>query len=738
MSRKFRIDEIRFYVWALKEFGYDVRDFAEGFQEYPQANLSTIESVLRSEIKEDAQHQLNNWLYVDRAIEAIGMLEADGYTLGDQGRLVKDSYEKIRGKTNDVFISLLQPNLNVYIGQLRGATSTFEAVPNQAVQDAKLFGAFNAYNREILNQNGFEQQNELVMRDGAAYGSGVWYQHYDPLAADPDDTFFEERARSGDPIDFEDYMRLQKLTKAHQIEYVNTFEVIGCRYMAGPSSWDLDTHPYTTRCRQVRLAEAMRDFPDYADKMRPAMAQEYRDTNPYSYMYQRDTQDTITRFDVEIRFPLSYSYEVPIRLANGEIVYHNHPHKRDMICHVTMFEGVGIVDMKVDQFAHHAKTLTQWVNYPSSKHSRGIGLCKYGYAPQRVHSIMFNGKLRFFKRMIKGGGFFFKGVIDREDIEAQTAEHAWIGIDPAKLPADLAARPIGELIHSNPPPQFPNAYDQMESNAFNYVNLTMSAPPPSKGFRSGNSGRQELALMSQTEMVMNSGSKAFEAAMLPLGRKQHSNIIQFDGATPNITFFKQNPLGQWDEIVLNEVVDTYLIGDGVWKEWQAVPYLIRNNIMTLRYSTQLTTHSLLPNNPTELRLFYSDLLTKITPYIQSGPGLVMLKYLDAYGFGGLPGFQQMIDEMRQELAREQQIMMQQNQAKLQQDAQQQQFDNYAKLNELAQNKYRLDTNRASDTTKQAIQLVEAMIKAQQEGVQPDKLLSQAKSMIPGAGQPAAQ
>lgn len=741
MKSPLRIDQIQFWVWALSQDwpsmpgGYDsennhgaLKRMAPGYKDVIQAKTATLDNLIETELELDARHQQYYWLWIDRAIEAIGMMEADGLDLASRGKLFAQHYYDAHRSASEknAFISLVKPNIDSYMSQLRDTGVVFEAAPNDSAQDAQEIADFNDYSAEILNGNHFQQAKELHLKDFATYGSGVFGVDYRIDEANPDDMFLEERIAAGEVIDFEEYQRAKRLINAHVVEYIDTFEIIAHRNAAGNDSWNIagsTQHPLAHRVQQKRVAWLKRKYPKHADKITAQTSDIYRQTNPTSFVLDYNDEDQATLKTTWIRFPVSYDLTIPIRLADGDVVNKLHTKNRSAICRVDRIEGVGIVDMHLDRFAHNMIPLAQAVNFPSNKHSRGIGMCKFGYAPQKVHQIMFNGRLRMFERMTKGGGWFFKDVIDKKEIQAQQKEGTWIGIDRSKLPADLANRPIKELVSENQQMQFPTIYERLEAATSSYINTAMSAPPPSKGFRGGTSGRQDLALINQANEVSSGGQRNYEAVMMPLGKLMHANIIQFDGDRMNLEFMAEDPSAEHGvrRVVLNQVIneqvtfDPYGDDDGRMARWKILPTKIRNNLKSLKFTTKLSTRSLMPTNPTERRLFMSDIIQRFMPLTETERGIELLKWWVEAGMGGLPGFETRINNIQQSIQRDRQFEMQMAQRAQASEEQSQQFDQMVKSEELAQNLKRLEDMNDDNRRKAIIDLIDLMIEASEQG-----------------------
>lgn len=753
MASKFRIDQLDFYVWALSQEwpsmpnGFDgennhqvLKELAPNHKDVIQASTETINNQLEQELQLDARHQQYYWLWIDRAIEAIGMLEADGLDLTNKGQVFAQHYYRAHEEATkkNAFISLVKPNVEIYKSQLRDSGVVFEAKPNDPKQDAQEIADFNDYASEVLNHGNFQKAKESHLHDFAAYGSGCFRVDYRQDEANPDDMFLEDRIRRGEVIDFEEYQRYKKLLKAHVIEHIDTFEIIAHR---NAHSWDMAgslDHPLVHWVRPERVSAMRQKYPKHAHRITSNTSDIYRQTNPRSFILEADDEDQVTVKSTWIRFPVSYDLEIPIRLADGEIVKKPHTKNRSAVCRIDRIEGVGVVDMELDRFAHNMLPIAQAVNYPSIKHSRGIGMCKYGYAPQKVHQIMFNGQLRMFERMVKGGGWFFKDVVDKKEIREQQKEGTWIGIDRSKLPADLKNRPIKELVAENNQMQFPTIYERLQATTESYVNTAMSAPPPSKGFRGGTSGRQDLALINQAGQVSSGGQRNYESVMMPLGKMVHSNIVQYDGNRLNLEVMIEdqgNP-GQFRKIVLNQVINEqvkfnpYGDDDGRMSKWEILPTKIKNNLKSLRYTTQLSTRSLMPTNPTERRLFMSDFIQKIFPLTETKRGIELLKWLVESGMGGLPAFDTRIAAIEQSINEDRQFQQSLAQNEQKREDAKMAFEQMVEKEELAQNLKRLNDIEDDNRRNAIIDAVELMIEASEPGKSfaPQQVLQQLQSL----------
>lgn len=659
------LDDLNQYAHAFHQFGIDVTHMTPRMMDVDQLDLSTIDQMLQDELQKDAYHQQQFWLWIDGAAEAIGMLEADGYRLDVNGRVSRTSYfNSYKKRDRDAFVSKVRPNVERVKNHIRSAPLDFEAVPNNPDQ-AGTVAALNQYVDEIKNRNQFESQLDDFIDDGVKYGSGILFNARVSDQKMSNLQRYHEKVQQGMPLSYQEFVQYDEHLHQHKLEHIDTFEMIRCRYVKGKDSTHLKNHPWIHHVKQRRVADLRIEYPHVADRIQCSTDPVWQTTSPYSMLYEQ-SDDTATWYRHYVRFPVKYVQEVPVVVA-GEVIFQKRMVYRDAIAQIDRIKDVGIVDMQIDMYHHGEFPLDYWVHSTSSKHACGIGLVKHGRDAQRIYTIMLNGKLRYFKRMVKGGGFFMGDVLDQKTINARTREHEWIKIDINKLPGELKNRPLNELIQDNRPGSFPQVYDNLLLNAERAIDEGMSVPNASKGVQQGSSGRQEAILANQAQMVMNSGLGALEKALLPMGRKLHQNILQFDAGT-YFTIKRQDEVnGDTQIIEFNKQLDDYVVYDQ-FGEPQLKPLAILNNLGDLEISTQISTRSIIPSNPAEKRQFFQDILVQFFPYLQGGEKeLVFLKHINKLGFGGIPHFDRMISEL---LAAEQKRQQQQIMA-MQQEQQQQ-------------------------------------------------------------------
>ena len=702
MSRKFIFDQMGFYVWALKQKwpsnpdGYDMRMFAPDYNDYPQADLATIQSELENELMLNADHQRLAWLEIDGAIEAVAMLESDGLINTEKPELNKSWYAETRkGRKNSVYTTRVRPNVERVKNHYRNIPAMWSALSEDPEATTEAIEGFNAYNRHIASENNWFDNRDSVLNEGIAFGSGAVNVLHDANLQMPDDTWFEERALQGQPLEYDEFRRFHKTVRSHVIEYVPTFELVRHRTAYGEGARQLsgERHPLISRVRQRRIADVVAEYPSLSGKLSADIHSVFKKINPYS-LTLHDQHDTVTEIRHQIRMPLRYTLPVTVHIGNGIFETIKKDRRRVAIVEVVEIMGQGIVDMYVDRYHHNHFTYEQWMPQVSSKHACGIGLCKYGRDMERTFNILLNGSLRYFRRMSKGGGFYITGVMDENELERRTEEHAWIGIDSSKLPPDLRKRPISDLIQDNRPPNLPAVYDQIMIRAEDSVNRAMMVPDAARGIRQGESGRHELALKEQADQAMGPGAARWVAFHKPIGIRIHSNVVQFDG-DQEIDLHITDPFtGERQHIVLNKpegMVEQY---DPIQDDYFIFPQAVKNRLMGLRFTTQISTNSLIPANPSQRLFFYQDLAQRLFPYIQMGPtGYAFLEWLDQYAYGGVPGIKKLIQKLQ---GINEAMMERDSEAALAQaamEAEQADRNHQIEAGKLAQNAKRLDDHK---------------------------------------------
>ena len=698
------IDDIRFYVWALSRpwpsnpNGYDIRYMAGGYDDVTQADLVTIDALLEGELTKNVEHQVLTWHWLDGAINAIGMMEADGYTL-DKGFTSAvgmrnfDAYEQLKNtRDNEAYISLVKGNVGKRVDYLRGQPIMFEAVATDPDGTGTAAMDLTMYAYDILARNGYSGIRENLLSDMAAFGSGVIEVSYAQKADRPDDAYFEERMSQGMPMSAEEYRRYVDIQREHTVRWVDTFSVIRDRHARGAEarSFNSPAHKQVDILEPARVAALRLDYPDRADDIHAAVSEQYMRSNPRAIMSD-EVGDMATRKTTYVRCPVRYETSALVMTPYGTMERKAHTIRRNAIIKVVRVENVGIVDMCVDEYYHHQFPLEQVVDNPSSKSACGFGACKLGHDAERIFNVMLNGKLRYLGRMVKGGGFVYKGAMSQDDLERRTDEGAYVEIDLEGLPPELQTMPIQNLVYDNRPTSFPSVYSELMSQAEYYGDRVTQSPNAGRGVQQGTSARHDMFLAQQAEQSMSGSAQNYEDFMVPFGGRVFSNIVQFDRDN-EVRFVGVDGA----EHVLNEMAGQYDVYDEELDEHRVLPIIARNNLQTLRYTTKPATRSLMPHSPTEQRLFMQGFITNIGEMVRQGgmKELILIKYLVRHGYGGLPGAQSLIDELTEAVKLDMMMAMQSMQAEQTGDEFDRRSGAAQKNAELAQNNKRLDQHYA--------------------------------------------
>ena len=698
------IDDIRFYVWALSRpwpsnpNGYDIRYMAGGYNDVTQADLVTIDALLERELTKNVDHQVLTWHWLDGAINAIGMMEADGYRLDKDfthavGMRNFTAYEHLKAtRDNEAYISLVKGNVGKRVDYLRGQPIMFEAVAADPDNGGTAAMDLTMYAYDILARSGFSAVRENLLNDMASFGSGVVEVGYGPCGDRPDDAYFEERMRQGMPMSAEEYRRYVDLQRQHKVRWVDTFSVIRDRHARGAEarSFNSPMHKQVDLLEPFRVAALRLDYPDRADEIVAAVSEAYMKSNPRAIMVD-EVGDTATRKTTYIRCPVKYETSALVMTPYGDMVRKAHTIRRNAIIKVVRVENVGIVDMCVDEYYHHQFPVEQVVENTSSKSACGFGACKLGHDAERIFNVMLNGKLRYLGRMVKGGGFVYKGAMSADDLERRTDEGAYVEIDLEGLPPELQTMPIQNLVYDNRPTSFPSVYSELMSQAEYYGDRVTQSPGSDRGVKQGTSARHDMFLAQQAEQAMSGSAQSYENFMVPFGDRLFSNIVQFDRDN-EVRFVGADGA----EHVLNEMAGSYDVYDEDLDEHRVLPIIARNNLRTLRYTTKPATRSLMPHNPTEQRLFMQQFIQNIGEMVRQGgmKELILIKYLIRHGYGGLPGAQNLVDELTEAVRLDMMMAMQQMQAQAEGEDFDRRSEAAQKNAELAQNNKRLDQHYA--------------------------------------------
>lgn len=705
-ERLFKHNDLRFYVRAFFDLSMangrqpvDIRYMVPGFEDVDQATAETIEGILEEEDEQNAEHMKQHWLHYDRALMAVGMRESSGYETGQEfGEVVTDREKNKKKKVvKNAYIGLARTNAEHAKDHLGNVPLGFEVTANNPQVDKAAIASWNRWRDEVLNSNNFSKQKKLFIGDGYDFGSGIIYNPYRERKTGADTMFFEERARQGQPIEWEEYQQYEEYLKSHVFEHVDTFSVIRDRRAKGEASMSFKNpcHTITTWLENITVTEARQRWPHLADRIQPNISDLFNRINPGSLEKHQDDL-MVTVKNSWIQMPVSYPFTFNVHVGGGNTVPRTTMRNRVAVVRVERLEGIGVADMYIDEYAHGQIPLTMWQRRPSKYHSYGIGAYKDMWSAEWAYNIAFNGKFRWFDRLAKGGGFYFKGVLGKEHIDERTKEHAWVSIDPNSLPADMRERSIKDLVMDTPSQPMPSVYDNLEISMEDKVNRT-SGTTGMLGEPVGNSGRQQLLLRNQSEAGLGPTVANLEDPFLEMGEKFFSNSVQFDAGRP-IRFMHSDPVtGEKQLAELNVPegeIDTFDIHTG---EWKMLAYHIKNDISKLDYKVQISTRSLIPSNPTERRFFWQDTLQMVQPLTQSLQDVLFLEEYDKHVFGGL--LHDMVERLKQ--VHTQNMESGQQQLQREQQLDQREKDRAFELDMLdkEQNQFRLEAKAQADLIK---------------------------------------
>lgn len=657
--REFVLDDLSFWVKAFDAFDIDISMLVPDYRDADQVDLLHIEDRLEEELQRDADHQLQEWIINDRAYEAFGLIESDGPDRGLDGRLVPYAY-KHENKKENAFINLVKTNVDRVVSQLELANLSINAVAidkadNQSVQ------AFNDLKDNILDDNNFEADYQGYIRDGVTFGSGFLHVCYDFMMDNPDLAVLYNRMFSGKPLTQQEYALFKRAIKGHKIEYVPTFEMIRYRGAKGEQGRSIHNpvHRWLHRTRQIPLSEARSRFPEYKDYIYSSLSNIYTDTNPH-YYYRHDITDTVTLKESWIRFRLQGDIDVPVQYPEG-VGMEGLEVSRFAIAKVTRIEGLGIVDLEIDEYNHNRFPFVNW-NYSNSfRHSCGIGIVKYGRDPVIVHNMLHNGMLRYFGTQVKGGGFVDSRLgLTEDQLNQRTEPGKYV---PVHIPEELQDKTLKDFVVDNRPPTFPSVYADLMSLEANAVDTAMSVPDVYKGIQSGSSGFQEQILQQQAEMTHSASVSALQQSLSPLGVMMFSNLQQYE--KDPMRFFVDDPFSDEQRVVeINMPKGWYLRWDLGRGRYVPDFSRVENDIRTLTYKVKITTKSIVPSKPAQKAAFYDNFYRSTAAQIADPIQREWLKGMNKYGFR-LPGVNETIEKIEQKAQQQQSEQIQLAQVQMQ-------------------------------------------------------------------------
>lgn len=717
--RTFTLDDIAFWQEAFAQFGIDISGLVEDEQpgSTRQYNLTQLDHELDAELQRDADHQRREWIIRDRAYEAFGLVESDGANIGIDGSLNSYAYRSKKEGNANAFINLVKGNVDRVSSQLESANLGFEAVANDP-DDNKRIQALNDMKDAILDNNNYEGKYQGYVRDGVQFGSGYMKICYDYIKDNPDLASYANVLQERGYFTEEEFAMLKHTVKGHLLEYVPTFEVINYRGAKGKGARSIhnERHRWMHRVRQIPLSKARDMFPSFKNEIHASISSICTDTNPYVYM--RDgIQDTTTLKTSYIRFPVNREMRPIVKGLDGKR-QETIQISRYAVAKVHRIEGLGIVDIDIDEYNHHKFPFANWVYSDSYRHSKGIGIVKYGRDPQVVHNMLHNGMLHIVGTMAKGNGWVDSRLnVTQEQLQKQTEPGVYTTVD---IPDEHRDKSLSDFIVTNKPPQFQSVYADLMGIESRAVDNAMNVPNVYKGKASGSSGLQEQVLQQQADMTHNFAESSLKQSLHPFGEITLSNIQQFEKGYKQ--FFVEDRVSNEKRLVeVNKYIGWTLRYDPTNQLANDAGFIPQpteqvNKITNLRWSVEVSTQSIVPTQPSEKAAFYNNFFMQTVNYLESPKTRRWLKAMNDVGYR-LPMLSEALEDIEkmEQQEQEQQMQLAQRQQELQEKKEQAQLELEEKDRELEEKE--IDNDYEVDLMKLMIEMQKTQKELKQQMAQ---------------------
>ena len=641
MDKEFYLDDISFWVKAFSEFGIDLYEmgiFEPGQEAMYQIPLTALDDEIEQELQKDAKHQMQEWIINDRAYEAFGLIESDGPNIGRNGRL-KGYAERASKDKDEPFINLVKSNVDRVVSHLEMSNLGIYAIPNSK-DDAKRIQALNDVKESILGDNHFDSEYKKYIRDGVTLGSGILSVDHGPWMDNPDLSVFTNKFATGEVLTQEEFAYFKKAVEGHKISYVPTFELIryrGAKGRKGQSIHD-PVHRWIHRIEQVPVAQLRNEYPNYAQFIKPIHSRVYSDTNPEYYL-SNDLEGTATKKTSHIKLRVNDFRNIPVEGVYGTEVKPMNI-QRYAVAKVVRIEGLGIVDIDIDEYNHHRFPYANWVYSDSYRHSCGIGIVKYGRDPQVVHNKLHRAMLDWIGSSALRGGFVDSRLgLTEDQLNLRNKPGRYV---PVSVPDELQGKSLKDLIVDQQPPTFPSAYAELMGIESQAIDSAMNVPNVYKGIGSGSSGLQEQILQQQADMAHNSATTALQQSLYPLGILVFSNIQQFEKDPMKLTIHDE-ATGEDREIEINMPKGWYIDYEPGVGEVPKFSH-IENDITSLMFKVTVSTRSIVPDKPLEKAQFYNNFFTQTAPMIGDPKQRAWLRGMNKHGYN-LEGISETLDEI---------------------------------------------------------------------------------------------
>lgn len=652
--QKFTYNDLKFWVYAYDQFIGDVRDLLpESDHGAEQFDLDVLDKMCQQEFDKDLEHQIYWWMYYDRAAEALPLLESDGPESSDRplnGRITREGYDGIREQGHEeAYINLVASNVDRKIGSISGVKPSFFAEAVNA-DDSKRIRALNYYIDDIKDNVNMDMLYNQFKYDGVALGSGVMRFGHGVDMNNPDFALFRNLVKNKQFLTPEELEKYERAFQYHQVEYIPTFNCVRYRGAGGPKSMSFtdSVHRQCSYIENISVAEARMKYPDFAEDITSGISEDALRLSPSLSLIEDELEDMVTVYHHRIRFPVTETLDIPVGYSEEDKQIIQKSKQRYAVGYITRIHNTGIVDMDLDAFNHNQLDLVQWVSYPSTKHSCGIGMVKFGRDPQIVHNKLHNGMLRYFGKQIKGGGFYIDGVMADDDLKNLSKGNRWVKVDKSQLPFNMKNAKISDLIVDNSPPAFPSSYAALMGLEEQAVDRSMRATDAWKGQQSGYSGLQQQLASEDSAMMHTTTTDVLHFNAKEIGVIILNNVVQFDGKR-EVSFSRKNEFGDKEDFKLNEA-------DFHHQEWDPespdansdgyrfVANEILNDIGSLQFAVKVHPRNIVPDKPVEKTNFFMQMLQFMDQYLQTPHGRILLRSFHNEGMS-IPGLDTALDQM---------------------------------------------------------------------------------------------
>lgn len=653
----YKLDDISYYQNIFKQFGYDDTSIFYGGIHPDQISVHDLENMLRSEYQKDAMHQLEFWIYRDKAGEVVNLIEHN--QPNDDGASAVWRTFRQEAATSHPLVNLIKPNANRIVAQMLQVDNNF-GMKHKNPKDKDLVRNVNYHKDAILRRNNWDQHWNDAIDDAGTFGSGVVEILYEKSQQSMDLNHIVRKATDGGHLTDQELMDLYRAMYDHKIAYRDTFDVVNYRGARGKKDrlYRGPGHRWVHINDTISVSKAKQLYPEYEDRIVPGIDYYYKELRPALFSQVMNEDDVVSRTRTQVKFPVIQLVEAPIVGKDGQVIAHSGEIiRRTIMVEFVRLYAAGVVDITVDQYNHGDFTVHQIMLNSSSYHSKGIGAAKFGIDGQKIYNMYHAGLLKYLGKQIKSGGI----VDTRLGISAsQLRQLSQPGkFVEAKLPSELRDKKIGDLIKTFDPPSFPSTYPNMMALESRAVDESMSVPESMKGIQQGTSGDQEDILQRQGAMTHNPSQQHIITSLHPIAESLCSNIVQYD--TYPIDFYEEDPLtGEYKRIQLNMPEAYVPYFDAYSGEMMVKPVSIRNAISGLQYKVDIGPTSYVPKDPHQKAQLIMNLIDRIHQSAGNPAQLEAIRSINSLIYN-IPQIDDLLDKVVQEAKKMQQVAIQESQ-----------------------------------------------------------------------------